>query len=162
MGTVNYKTSSRVCTVGYDTDTSGYDIEELMQEYQCTRENAEERAAELEEFDIEETYQNCKYYISELPKMEHYSVAIEHGYYEGFCILVTLDCDILGHYDKRLINKELTQIKALLKKCIEEQGLRVCTPSWCTDWKHTLKESLDALDEAVKKERENIKKLKDV
>ena len=167
MGTINYGTSKRLCTIGYDLDANAVtekDIADYMDEYDVEYDEAERDLDDNFYCNIENCFSEVEKLLqSELPHQpEHYTATVENGYYEGFYIRVDIDCDILGHYDHDVCNRELTKIVEVLTKCIKEYGLRVVHPGWCTTYEHGKADSIKFLKAALKEEREYIKHLKDI
>lgn len=134
MGTINYKTSDYI-TIGYNLDGvvhSGEEHDDFL-------------------FWIEE---DCKQIESILEKQcfNYFSINIEPGYYEGFSIDIKNNFDFLwfensycfnDYNEKQRALKEATGLKALLLELVNNFGLCVVYPGWCTgysDYKTTLKE----------------------
>lgn len=138
MGTVNY-TKSEFITLGvipYDSDDFENDvaIEDL---YSWDYKNIE--------------YELKKYYFN------YFYIGIEPGYYEGFTLNIEYNYWVCldSWEDRTAANKEITEIKKLLKDCAG-LGMAACFPGWCTtycDYNGTLKE----IDRAVKEMRKTVK-----
>ena len=58
------------------------------------------------------------------------------------------------------MQKELTKLKKELTYVIENLGIRVCYPGWCTGWEEEIKDSLKALNNGIQEERKRIKTLR--
>ena len=136
MGTINYFTSDYI-TIGYDLS---YDYENDFETY--------EEAQEQLYFDIEETHE----IIADLLKkydFYHYHVVIKPGYYEGFSIDIENNFSICfdNYQDKKEVQKEITQIKDFLLKCLD-YGLCVVYPGWCTSYLNK-SDSIKGVKEAI-------------
>lgn len=131
MGTINYKTSDFI-TIGYNCNYIDYDDEfynNLIQDYY------EQVIYTLKKYDF--------YY---------FRVTVEPGYYEGFSINIEHNYNYCYDYseEKRLAQKEITQIKKFLLECIEDFECVAVYPGWCTgyaDYNKTLKELNGAIHE---------------
>lgn len=88
----------------------------------------------------------------------YFHVTIEPGYYEGFSIDIEHNFSWCydSSEDKRLAQKEITQIKRFLLDCIENFGCCVVFPGWCTGYAD-YKESIEYLNAAVLEMREAVK-----
>lgn len=169
MGAWNYGESSNICTLGYyDLDCPEFTEEEIQDEYEANAEfMGEEYTLEHAKHDLEEQFyeyindcfKDCKF-VLENQNFEHWKVSVEGGYYQGFWVNISQETLCVYDEEERLqIHKELTQIRAKLRHCIREFGLRVHYPGWVVKWEETMEKSLDKLQECIKEERKKVKKL---
>ena len=137
MGTINYKTSDFI-TLGYNCNNIDYEDEfyhEIITDYY------EQIAHRL-----------AKYYFY------YFHVSLEPGYYEGYHLDIEFNfsCCFDTWEDKKLAQKEITQIKRFLLECINDYECVACYPGWCMgydDYNKTLKE----LDAAIWEMRQTVK-----
>jgi hypothetical protein len=146
MGTINYYTSDYI-TIGYNLK----DIDRVEPFY-----------SDYIEFDYYEAKS-----IIEKEYFNYFSVEIEPGYYEGFSINIKNNFDYSFSYDgpcfddyseKQRALKEATKLKMILLELVNNVGLCVVYPGWCTgygDYKTTIKEINAAIKE-LKTEIKNI------
>lgn len=136
MGAINYGTSNYI-TLGYNCNDIDYNEEDYN-------------------FYIEEDYNQIEALLNKYD-FYYYHVVLKSGYYEGFYIDIEnnfglfYDC----YEDKRAAQKEVTQLKKFLLDCVEFGLVRVI-PGWCTSY-YNYKESIEAVNEAIKEIREEIK-----
>lgn len=136
MGTVNYKTSDYV-TIGIKPYESDEDFEEIAFQYESDFEMA---AAILQKYDF-----------------WYYHISVEPGYYEGFYIMIRHNLPVAfdSWEDKRLANKEITEISRFLLECANS-GLVACYPGWCTGYADR-KGTIAAIKGAIREMREEVK-----
>lgn len=161
MGTINYKTSDYI-TLGmkpYDVDDFIND-EDFIAEYE---EYGRGRSAEDFALDMiaryeEDDYENVRSILGKDGYRGTFNVTIEVGYYDGFSLNiennfpVAFDC----WEDKRDAQKEITEIKRLLRECAGV-GMRACYPWWATTYEE-YKGTLKKIDEAIKEMREEVRR----
>ena len=165
MGAINYGTNEILCSLGYyltTPDTSEEAIKEYREEFDLSEEEwsdseIEDRIYEEEAIFVSDDMDEAERCLS---GYEYFDVSVECGYYEGFYISIDEEYLYLDSWkDKILMQKELTKLKNDLIYCIENLGVRVCYPGWCTDWEESIEDSIAVLEASVKAERERIKKL---
>ena len=174
MGTINYGTSyhffntngkrewEKDITIGlkpmsyYDDDESGYSeyIEQRKSEdedfeYDRSDYNNDEDSFIREE--IEEFFENAN-------TPYHYTVSLESGYYEGFYLKIENDIPWIFNdtEEKKEYQKDVTVLKEFLLKLINEYGLVVVYPGWCTGYADK-NDSVKEIGEFVKNLRNEIK-----
>ena len=103
---------------------------------------------------------SIKSHINNDLDLHFYCVKTVSGYYNGFWIDIEQQylC-IDGYKDRAIIQKEITQIKNFLIKCVSEYGMRVHYPGWCVGWEDVIEKSIAKKNEAIKDERQKVKKL---
>lgn len=152
MGTINYMTSDYI-TLGLRP----FDLEDIQEGY-------DEKLSDDELFEIK-SYLECEVMEDVKNELKNHSftwwkVEIEPGYYEGFSVRIESYFDLwMYSSEKQEANKEVTEIKKLLEKLVNDFGLVSCLPWWCTTY-HNKEESLKYIQDAVKEMRLNIKKVK--
>ena len=136
MGAINYRTSDYI-TLGIKPYDSDEDFEEIAFWYE---DDFEEVSAILQKYDF-----------------WYYHVSIEHGYYEGFSVKISNNFPVAfdNWEDRRLANKEITEISRFLFECANF-GLVACFPGWCTGYAD-YKDTIAAIKEAIKEMREEVK-----
>lgn len=139
MGAINYKTSDYI-TIGYNLN----DVEQYDDDYFYF---------EQDDFEIaQEILKNYYFY--------YFHVTIKPGYYAGFYI--DIECNFNwcfdGWQDKQEAQKEITQLKVVLKKIIESCNCCAVAPGWCTTY-YNYKDSLIKLNQAIKEMREHVKRI---
>ena len=128
-----------------------------LNEEDYTDEDIIDRLREDYDLCVEADWENVKS-ILESKRFQYYKVSVESGYYEGFYISIDREYSYLDNYQEKLdMQKELTTLKELLIKCINECGIRVCYPWWATSWEEKIEDSVKVLNEKVKEERDYIK-----
>ena len=137
MGTINYGTSDYI-TIGYNCSDLDYNDPFYYESIQ-------------DDF-VELTYilGNYNFY--------YFHVVIKSGYYEGFYIDIEHNFNYCydSYENKRLAQKEITQIKQFLLSCLDF-GCCSVYPGWCmgyADYKTTLKD----IDAAIYNMREEVRK----
>lgn len=168
MGAINYGTNKILCSLGsYDIspDVDEETIKEYRKEFGLSEEEYSD--SEIEEKIYDDNAEMVRYDMEVVEnllsksKYEYFDVSVECGYYEGFYISIDEKYIYLNTYqDRILMQKELTKLKNDLIYCIENYGVRVCYPGWCTGWEESIKDSIKELEASVKAERERIKKLR--
>lgn len=174
MGAINYGTSYRFLnaegkrewdkdiTIGikptsdYDDDESGYS--EYLEDRKSEDEDFE---YDRSDYDYEEDNfrrDEVTYFIESGDTPDHYKVSLESGYYEGFYL--NIENDIPWVFDdseeKREYQKDITVLKEFLLKLINEYGLVVVYPGWCTGYADN-KESVKEINEFIKNLRQEVK-----
>ncbi len=158
MGAVNYFTSDYI-TMGlkpYDVDDFTSD-QEFMEEMRKQAEEYGETVDESINEYINDCYE-CDYsnIQSELEKHSfyYYRITIKPGYYEGFTLDIENNFPVAfdSWEDKRVVQKEITEIKAFLIACAG-MGFVSCSPGWCTGYSD-YKCTLQAIKAAIKEMRE--------
>lgn len=170
MGAVNYGTTyymyqngkrqqDKDITIGlkprsdYNDDESGYndyvsyfdDPEQALS--RCDYDRA------TDDYSREET----EYYLEESKLPSHYKVTIEPGYYEGFYLKIEGDDPwALDSKKKAEYQKDITCLKRLLLELMNDIGLKVVHPGWCTSYCDE-KKGLKELNEFIKNLRQEIK-----
>ena len=110
---------------------------------------------EVEEFFI---YDDCEEIINELGRLDYYEVKLKSGYYDGFYLDIDNSFSCYSGYEKQEAQKELTILKECLLRLIDI-GLVYYSQGWCTGYSDKEETKLK-LKEAVKKERERIRKIR--
>lgn len=131
MGAVNYGTSSFFHTLGFNIDNidpTEEEIEDCMKANNIPRETAIEALYESTYDKIEDLYLIA---IDDIENytFESYEVYCKEGYYDGFYICI----DTLT-YDIEELDAELPKLKELLLKLVDDCGVVVCFPHWCTNY----------------------------
>ena len=140
MGAINYKNNDYFISIGFDLDNFESDISD-----------ANYWACDMYDV-IQDKIKKYNFY--------YYDVKLYSGYYDGFYLDIRLTWIFLDNYkEKQEANKELTQIKNFLLWCINNCCCVSYSANWITTYK-TPKETIKLLKQAIKKEREKIKKLK--
>lgn len=166
MGAINYGTNRILCSLGYyyiSPDTDEETIKEYRKEFDLSEEEWSD--SEIEEKIYEDNSEMLRDDMKEVEKRlgdyEYFEVSVECGYYEGFYISIDEKYLYLDTYqDRILMQKELTKLKNDLIYCIENLGVRVCYPDWCTGWEKSVEDSIKVLEASVKEERKRIKTLR--
>lgn len=166
MGTINYGTNDILCSLGY-IGSFDYD-DELIKECREELDLSEEEYSDEDIIDrLREDYYMCeeddfnavKDKLAEC-RYQYYKVEVCSGYYEGFYISIDREYCYLDNYKEKLeMQKELTTLISKIKYCIENYGIRVCYPGWCTGWEEKVEDSIKVLNEKVKEERKAIKQI---
>lgn len=162
MGTWNYKTSDVITVAYYDINytPSVEEIEGTMVDYECNEKEAEDILYQQHQDYTEERF-NFVCDLFKNQQFEYYSVSVDEGKYEGFQINISREQLAFDNsYQRKEMRKELTRIKNKIIVAINEYFMRVCYPGWCIGWEDTIKDSLKALNEAIKEERKVINNLK--
>lgn len=135
MGTINYGKSQYI-TIGADPDNYERDGDLYWMQYDY------DDAAEL---------------VKEV-KGSYYHVSLEPGYYEGFYVDIEENYGACFDYceDRAKANKEITQIKKLLHRLVNEYFLCAVLPGWCTTY-YDAQTSHKMIDEAIKDMRADVK-----
>jgi hypothetical protein len=133
MGAINYKTSDFI-TIGYNCNFIDYDEEFYL--------------------DIIQDYYEQINYLLKKEYFYYFNVRLIPGYYEGFTIDIEFNFSVCfdGYEDKKLAQKEITQLKAFLMRCINEFECCVVYPGWCMNYLEH-KESISELNIAIKNMR---------
>lgn len=166
MGTINYGTNKNFCSLGYyaigyypsDEDIKDYRISmEMEDEEEYSDDYIKESIMDDQCYACEEDMEMVENYLFKNHVYEYFNVSVEAGYYEGFYISIDTKYNYFDSFeDKRKAQKELTILKNNLIKCIENQGIRVCYPGWCTSWEETINDSIKELNNSVKAMRDVI------
>lgn len=131
MGAVNYG-SNNIINIGLNVNDVNISNDEINLKY-------DEVFWLLEEYDF--------YFLI---------LRLKEGYYTGFYLDLELCLDEISCYlDKLDAQKELTQLKELLIKCIDI-GLVKYSPGYCTGY-YSAEESKKAVKEVIKRLRKVIK-----
>lgn len=166
MGAINYGSNNIIGSFGYSWINyfpSEEDIKQCREDYDLSEEDYTDEDIEnrilddshdMMEEDMEEVRRHlCGY--------KYYDVKVEYGYYEGFYIDIDDKFLYLDSYEqKKEMQKELTKLKKELTYVIENFGVRVCYPGWCTGWEKEIKDSLRELNVGIQEERKRIKELR--
>jgi len=105
-------------------------------------------------------FDSIKSHINNDLNLHFYQVKTVGGYYSGFWIDIENDWLCIDSYkDRAIIQKEITQIKKFLIKCVMEYGMRVHYPGWVVGWEDVIENSIKKINEAIKEERQEVKKL---
>lgn len=141
MGTINYKRND-IITLGLNTDNYDSDLDEW----------------EKNEI-VSDEYNEAKRIIDDYG-FDWFNVELIYGYYEGFYLDIERLYLVSGI--KNLENEELDEIKEdikklyeLLDRLVEDTGMYVCYPHWCTGWEG-YKGSKEKIKEAINKLKEEI------
>lgn len=165
MGAINYGSNNIIGSFGYvwiQNYPSEEDIKEYREEFDLSEEYTDE---EIEERIMEDNHDIMEEDMSEvkrhLGEYEYYDVSVEYGYYEGFYISIDNKYLWLDDYtQKKEMQKELTKLKKNLEFVIENLGVRVCYPGWCTGWEKEIKDSIKELNVGIKEERKRINSMR--
>lgn len=137
MGTINYKTSNYI-TIGYNCNNIDYNEEFYTDSIS-------------EDFDtIAGILRNEFFY--------YFHVELKPGYYEGFSIDIEFNFSwCFDNYREKIeAQKEITQIKKFLLKCINDFELCAVFPGWCSRYADH-NETIKLLNEAIKEMREAVR-----
>lgn len=165
MGTFNYGSSDDIITLGhydgFDYFQSEEEIQEEMEESNYSHDKAIEVLIENMSFQVQDDRDSVDSLIKcELSDLHFYTVQTVSGYYSGFRINIVQQYLFLDDYKDRVkIQKEITQIKNFLIKCVMEYGMRVHYPGWVVGWEDVVENSIAKINEAIKEERQKVKKL---
>ena len=165
MGTFNYGSSDDIVTLGhydgFDYFPSEEEIQEEMEEGDYSRDKAIEVLIENMSYQVQDDRDSIDSLIKcELSNLHFYTVQTVSGYYSGFIINIVQQYLCLDEYKDRVkIQKEITKIKAILIKCVQEYGMRVHYAGYCPGWEDTISDSIKTINKAIKEEREKVKKL---
>ena len=166
MGAINYGTNNILCSLGY-VGTFEYD-DDLIKECRKEFDLSEEDYSDEDIIDrLREDYYMCEeddfLQVKELiesRRFTYYKVEVKSGYYEGFYISINREYCYLDNYkEKQEMQKELTTLKNIIEICINNHGIRVCYPGWCTGWEEKVEDSIKVLNENVKEERKAIQQI---
>lgn len=140
MGTINYRTSDYITLGAPMFDYEDFTDEEGNVDYYAM------------EFEQEWLYDEIQA-IRKKYDFYYYHVKLEPGYYEGFSVDIENNFGIAydNWEDKRLAQKEITEIKKFLLECAEN-GLVCVWPGWCTHYR-TPEETRTDIAEAIKEMR---------
>lgn len=123
----------------------------LVNEPESQEEQEEQDFFNYELEEVEEELKNHEFY--------YFNIAIEFGYYEGFYLKLKEDSTKLIYentQEKKEVLKELTKIKNILIKFVNDGLLWGCYPSWLynrLDTSQTIKE----IKELIKQLKEEVK-----
>lgn len=146
MGTVNYGTSNYI-TIGLEP----YD-------YENYRDENNEIDYEAMNIDYGDDLANIEALLNHFD-FAIFHVVIKHGYYEGFYIDIENNYDVCFDcwQDKRIAQKEITQLKEFLIACVN-MGMCKVSPGWVTSY-YSRKDSIEAIKAAMKDLREQVKQI---
>lgn len=149
MGAINYHTSKYITISLEPLDYENYLYYDEEYEEEKTDYDLMELHYEFYHEEIKSILDGYRFY--------YFHVSIETGYYEGFSIDIDNNFPVFfdDYIEKREAQKEITTIKYVLKECVKA-GLVQCFPGWCTGYSDQ-KESLKAINEAIKEMREEVK-----
>lgn len=164
MGTWNYGNSHDIVTLGHYTGFDYYpDDEEIadeMEELNVSRKKAIESLIESNSYMVQDDIDSIDSHINNDLDLHFYQVKTVTGYYSGFWIDIEQQYLCIDDYkDRAIIQKEITQIKKFLIKCVMEYGMRVHYPGWVVGWEDIIENSIKKINEAIKEERQKVKKL---
>lgn len=164
MGTWNYGNSHDIVTlghyIGFDYYPDDEEIADEMEELNVSREKAIESLIESNSYMVQDDFDSIKSHINNDLDLHFYQVKAVEGYYSGFWIDIENDWLCIDSYkDRAVIQKEITQIKKFLIKCVMEYGMRVHYPGWCVGWEDVIENSIKKINEKIKEERQKVKKL---
>lgn len=164
MGTFNYGSSHDIVTlghyIGFDYYPDDEEIADEMEELNVSRDKAIESLIESNSYMVEDDLDSIKSHIKNYLDLHFYQVKTVGGYYSGFWIDIENDWLCIDSYkDRAVIQKEITQIKNFLIKCVSEYGMRVHYPGWCVGWEDVIENSIKKINEKIKEERQKVKKL---
>lgn len=176
MGAINYGTSyyfydannNRVqekdITIGlkptsyYSDEDSGF--VEWLQERKSEDEDFEydryDYDAEQDQFRRED----IENYLKNADMPDYFTISLESGYYEGFYLKIENEIPWLfnDYEEKRELQKDITAMKKILLTLINEYGLVVVYPGWCTGYADD-KKSVSEIVEFIRNLREEIKNI---
>lgn len=138
MGAINYFTSDYL-TIGYNLSGIDYSDDDFS-------------------FDniVQDDYDNIEILLKNY-NFYYFDVKIKPGYYDGFSINIEFnfgwcfDC----YQDRKDAQKEITNIKEFLLKCIQNYNCCAVAPGWCTTY-YNYQESLKKLNDAIKEMRATV------
>jgi hypothetical protein len=164
MGTFNYGSSHDIITLGHYTGFYYYpDDEEIadeMEELNVSKDKAIESLIESNSYMVQDDLDSIDSHINNDLDLHFYQVKTVSGYYSGFWIDIENDWLCIDSYkDRAVIQKEITQIKNFLIKCVMEYDMRVHYPGWCVGWEDGIENSIKKINETIKEERQKVKKL---
>ena len=163
MGTINYGTSNYI-TMGvqpeypweYNENSAIMDeMRELAEEWGCS---VDEAISQNIQHNLEADIENVEWYLKNKYHFHYFHIAIIYGYYDGFYIDIENNYGVAydSYEDKRLAQKEITEIKKFLLDC-HDCGLCSVYPGWCTTYR-TRAETERDINEAIKEMREEVKR----
>jgi hypothetical protein len=164
MGTFNYGSSHDIITLGHYAGFYYYpDDEEIadeMAELNVSKDKAIESLIESNSYMVQDDLDSIDSHINNDLDLHFYQVKTVSGYYSGFWIDIENDWLCIDSYkDRAVIQKEITQIKNFLIKCVMEHDMRVHYPGWCVGWEDVIENSIKKINETIKEERQKVKKL---
>lgn len=154
MGAINYATSSFFHTLGINTnnlDPTDEEIEDYMKTNDIPRETAVKALYESINDKIDDLY--CKAIKDIIDyTFDFYEIYCNGGYYDSFYICMdTLSCNV------EELDEELPKLKELLLKLVDDCGIVVCFPGWCTNYL-SIEETKEAINNIkINKNNENNK-----
>lgn len=158
MGAINYYTSDYI-TLGFNV--SEYDFETTKQEMSRLVKRPVEK---LYNWEVNEWRNDAISFVREEMQnilddygFGYFHVMLVNGYYEGFSLTIDSNYPIAfdDSEDKSFAQKEITQVKACLKRLVDN-GLSVVYPSWCTVYLTDRKECYKEIEQAIKAMREEV------
>ena len=158
MGTINHATSKFITLASIDYNHSDFENDaDFLEEY---KDEIEENgmfgtiSRVIDEY-LEDDAANIRYILNKY-NFRYFSIEIEPGYYEGFSLQIEFVIDkIHDSEDKRLAQKEITQLKQCLIECAGS-GVTACWPGWCMKY-FDYPETLRMIDDAAKEMRQAVK-----
>lgn len=164
MGTWNYGNSHDIVTlghyIGFDYYPDDEEIDDEMEELNVSRDKAIESLIESNSYMVEDDFDSIKSHINNDLDLHFYQVKAVEGYYSGFWIDIEQQYLCIDDYkDRAIIQKEITQIKNFLIKCVSEYGMRVHYHGWCVGWEDVVENSIKKIKVAIIEERQKVKKL---
>ena len=87
----------------------------------------------------------------------YFTITLEPGYYDGYSLNIDFDYLYFDDWEEKAdAQREITQIKTVLLKCVNDFECVAVYPGWCTgyeDYKNTLLK----LNAAIKEMRKTVK-----
>lgn len=161
MGTINYRTSNYI-TMGIKP-VDGWDLlhepglkEEIEAEVEEYGGSLEEAAQSLADYYNEANYCNAEE-IYEKYDFNYFEITMNYGYYDGFYFDISPAsyANLETYKDKRQAQKEITQIKQMLKE-LAGVGVVACYPGWSTGYEDYAG-TIQKINEAIKEMRADVK-----
>lgn len=150
MGSINYRNNKLF--------NLGLNYEKLENEIEKDFENEDLENEEIRyiiDNEINFCYEYCNNILNNY-KFNYYDIKLESGYYEGFYLSIDFNYNYFDDFiEKKYCQKELTQVKKCFLELINACGL-VSYHAWWCDKYYSKKETLDMLNEFIKKERVRI------
>ena len=149
MGTINYGSNNYV-VIGCNPDSWDDDRDEF---------DSYEEWDDRKNFEMQDDYDRTKEILNDY-SFNNFKVTLELGYYEGFYIDIKtyFNWCLDSYKDRKEINSEVSQIKELLIRLVNEVGLCSVWPGWCVTYR-TREETFKDINEGIKKLRVEVKKI---
>ena len=152
MGTINYKTSDYITLAEVPIDFNDIESEVRANPEDYGLSDVSEVTDEYIYDIINELYDDDRGNVEAILNkydFEFFELELEHGYYEGFEVLLDTDFDFYSEEDRQEALKELPKLEKALTE-LAGVGMVSCTPGWSTgyeDYNGTIKDIKTAIEE---------------